>query len=201
MKNRSITIQHQANKIKVKKIQEYMEYNWGALNVLKQEYVNSLKRGEKLHHLRVSEQSIGKPDWLLSRQWKNLDTQVYQTFEGWLEIAVRKGRTIINTWKKERNLSDDEVKRLRTINKYKKWWDKENGCEELINEILKHHKFPVFKKPRNLLVDSLTSTLSPTIIQKDGSFTEHEYWLSVRVLDGETVDIPVFLDPYYQGCN
>ena len=117
MKNRSITIQHQANKIKVKKIQEYMEYNWGALNVLKQEYVNSLKRGEKLHHLRVGEQSIGKPDWLLSRQWKNLDTQVYQTFEGWLELAIRKGRTIINTWKKERNLSDEEVKRLCTINK------------------------------------------------------------------------------------
>lgn len=198
MKNRSITIQHQANKIKVKKIQEYMEYNWGALNVLKQEYVDSLKRGEKLHHLRVGEQSIGKPDWLLSRQWKNLDTQVYQTFEGWLELAIRKGRTIINTWKKERNLSDEEIKRLRTINKYKKWWDKENGCEELIKEILKIHKFPVFKKPKNLLIDSLTSTLSPTLIQKDGSFTEHEYWLSVRVLDGETVDIPVFLDTYYQ---
>ena len=77
MKNRSITIQHQSNKIKVKKIQEYMEYNWGALNVLKQEYVNSLKRGEKLHHLRVGEQSIGKPDWLLSLIHISEPTRLY----------------------------------------------------------------------------------------------------------------------------
>lgn len=217
-KNRAITIHHCANKKKVQEIKEYINSVQGPLNVFKQEYINSLKTGERLHNLRVSEQSIGKPDWLTSRQWKNLEMTVYNTFEGWLEIAVQKGRKIINEWAKERKLSDEEVHRLRTINKSKTWWDVENGCLELIEAILKRHNFPVFGKQTTILVDSLTSDLELTGFTKRTRDlpTEHDWWLSVDIpgerlyktrnqdtpvvikgVKGSTIDIPVFLDPYY----
>lgn len=219
-KNRAITIHHCANKKKVQEIKEYIDSVQGPMNVLKQEYINSLKSGSRLHKLKVSEQVIGKPDWLTGRQWKNLEMTVYNTFEGWLEIAVQKGRKIINEWIQERKLSDDEVHRLRKVNKSKMWWDVENGCLELIEAILHRHSFPVFGPQTTILVDSLTSDLELTGFTKRTRDlpTEHDWWLSVDIpgermyktrdqdtpdvikgVKGSTIDIPVFLDPYYMG--
>lgn len=217
LKNRAVPLQHCANKAKVTEIEQYMSSLQGPMNVLKQEFVNSLKRGERLHKLTVEEQNIGRPDWLTGRQWKNLEATVYSTFQSWLEVAVRRGRTIINEWKKSRNLSDEEVYRLRQINKSQKWWDVEDGCEELAKAILKIHKFPVFKKPTTITLDSLTCSLSPTSFSEGGSdYTEHQWWLAVelpgdrlyktadeqchnviRGIKGNRMYIPIFLDSYY----
>lgn len=195
---------HIANKGKVEKIQDLISLSRTALTICKQVKISQLRDGQKLHRLRNDEWTLPRYAFLSARQWKDIENQVDNALKSWMELAVIEGRRIINSWAKDRELSEQEVIDLRTINKYKRWWDKENGCLELVDQILKVVKFPVFANTRTILVSGLNGCLSPSKFKtekdiKEGKspFTEHDQWLSIKVASGKKLDIPVFRTRYF----
>lgn len=190
---RSYQIDHQANATKVELVAQMSQVWRSAMTACKQDKINALKTGDRIRRFTRDEWVVFKPAQygLSARQAKSVENQVNASLKAWQEKTIQAGRRLINQWVKEQRLDDERTHQLRRMNKRGDWWN-QNFPTQLRNQLLNASKFPVFKTTTMVLDD----LIAPVHQSKNSQF---EAWISMRVLDGKVVDIPLNASEYYKS--
>lgn len=199
MVNRNIktyTLDHQMNKKKLSLLSSFLDMWNSAMTLMKQDKIKDMKNGGGIRYFTKDEWDIFDPDIynMRARTAKNMEAQLNGQLRSWQERAVDTGRKVINELNKERHFTDDELKRLRTINKSKKWWD-DPTTTEIVHIVLQRSPFPVFRGCPTAVLDSITCK------KQDSQNAVHfEQWLDISSLkDDGHVLVPLNISGYAQN--
>lgn len=189
---RSVELRTTANAGKLVAVREYVAMCVVAKNIIKHDKIQDLKRGGRIRRWSKHEWSLPTPDCLSARQLKSVENVVNSALKSWQARAVSVGRSVIGRWLHDGDITDDQAHALYSVNVRHRWWvdiDVEY-CHVLISAILRRNPWPVFTS-QSTTVDDLVATY--------GSRAQG-WWLSLKVLNGRTVDLPLVDNPYFRQC-
>lgn len=193
--HRSVELKHCANQAKVDQLAELLHWFSSACTVCKDEKIRHLKTGGRISKFTKNQWVIGKPDVFSARMYKSVENVVDAALRSWQELSVIAGRKIIGTWRETKPyLSSEDFVALYTLNKSRRWWDREAGFpelrDELITEILRKNPFPV--------LDGKTATLDGIVCSiVESESTKQESWLEIRGFKASPIYIPVEKTSFY----
>lgn len=172
-----------ANRQKIDRLESELFPLWNTLlTIAKQNLIAKLKRGE-YGRLIKADRIIPYPPVFNARTIKAAENQVYSAFQPWLALSVIEGRKIITALKQNGEISEERAKELYTVNKYKRWWEKEPW---LAVEILKVHRWPNFAYTRTI---TIYDGFNGRVVEAKNA--KHDLWLEMKVQDGSYLALPV----------